>query len=253
MASVTLFRLEGINVEIEKQRLLHFASMSVEAGQMVAVCGPNGAGKSTLLKVAAGLIRPRQGSVTVHGRDLKSLTARQRGESIAYLAQDRTIAWNLPAIEIAALGGLHFGYGDIMVRAARALDLVGVGHLAHRGVADMSGGERARVLLARALVTDAPVLIADEPVAGLDPDAALLVLERLRQRASDRAAVVVTMHDLSAAAQFADRVVVVANGRVVADAAPMEALSVDVLREHFRIAAQWVETENGPLLATRRL
>lgn len=250
---MTLFRLDGINVEIERQRLLHYASLSVEAGQMVAVCGPNGAGKSTLLKVAAGLIKPRQGSVFIHDRKLSSLSSRQRGESLAYLAQDRTIAWNLPAIEIAALGGLHFGYGDIMVRAARALDLVGVGHLAHRGVADMSGGERARVLLARALVTDAPILIADEPVAGLDPDAALLVLERLRQRAADRSAVIVTMHDLTAAAQFADRVVVVANGRVVADGAPLTALTSDILREHFHINGTWVQTENGPLLATRRL
>ncbi|WP_242913546.1 ABC transporter ATP-binding protein [Brevundimonas pishanensis] len=250
---MSLLCLEGISVDIARQRLLHFASMTVEAGQMVAVCGPNGAGKSTLLKVAAGLIRPRQGAVQFLGRDLRSLSARQRGESFAYLAQDRTIAWNLPAIEIAALGGLHFSQGDVMVRAARALDLVGVGHLAHRGVADMSGGERARVLLARALVTDAPLLIADEPVAGLDPDASLLVLERLRQRAADRSAVVVTMHDLSAAAQFADRVVVIAKGRVVANAAPLKALTVDVLRDHFKIAGQWVETENGPLLATRRL
>lgn len=250
---MTLFRMDGINVEIERQRLLHYASLTVQAGEMVAVCGPNGAGKSTLLKVAAGLIRPRQGMVQIHGRELKSLSSRQRGEALAYLAQDRTIAWNLPAIEIAALGGLHFAQGDIMVRAARALDMVGVGHLARRGVADMSGGERARVLLARALVTDAPVLIADEPVAGLDPDAALLVLERLRQRASDRAAVIVTLHDLTAAAQFADRVVVVAKGRVVADGPPMDALCAEVLREHFRIDGQWVQTENGPLLATRRL
>lgn len=250
---MTLLELSGINVEIDRQRLLHYANLAVREGELVAVCGPNGAGKSTLLKVAAGLIRPRQGAVEIRGRKLSSLTARQRGESIAYLAQDRTIAWNLPAIEIAALGGLYFDHGDIMVRAARALDLVGVGHLAHRGVADMSGGERARVLLARALVTDAPVLVADEPVAGLDPDAALLVMERLRQRASDRAAVVVTMHDLTAAAQFADRVVVVANGRIVADAKPLDALSIDILREHFRIDGRWVETENGPLLATRRL
>ena len=103
------------------------------------------------------------------------------------------------------------------------------------------------------MVTDAPVLIADEPVAGLDPDAELLVLERLRKRAEGHSAVLLSLHDLSAAAKFADRVIVVADGRIVADAKPLDALTPDILREHFRIAGQWIETENGPLLATRRL
>ncbi len=250
---MTLLSIHNADVEIDRKPVLQQASFSLLGGEMVAVCGPNGAGKSTLLKLAAGLYKPKTGQVAIHGRDLKILSSQQRGESVAYLAQDRLIAWNLPAIEVAALGGLHLGQSDIMGRAKRALDMVGVGHLAMRGVADMSGGERARVLLARAMVTDAPLLIADEPVAGLDPDAELLVLERLRERAEGHSAVLLSLHDLSAAAQFADRVIVVADGRIVADAKPLDALTPDILRDHFRIAGQWIETENGPLLATRRL
>ncbi|WP_406851435.1 ABC transporter ATP-binding protein [Brevundimonas sp. BH3] len=250
---MSLLTVHEASVEIERKPVLDQASLRVEGGEMVAICGPNGAGKSTLLKLAAGLHKPKTGHVAIHGRDLKTLSSHQRGEALAYLAQERLIAWNLPAIEVAALGGLHLGQSDILGRAQRALDMVGVGHLAMRGVADMSGGERARVLLARAMVTDAPVLVADEPVAGLDPDAELLVLERLRERADGHSAVLLSLHDLCAAAKFADRVIVVADGRIVADAKPLDALTPDILRVHFRIAGQWIETENGPLLATRRL
>ena len=117
----------------------------------------------------------------------------------------------------------------------------------------MSGGERARVLLARLLATRAPLLVADEPVAGLDPDAQLLTLDLLRSEAARGAGVVVTLHDLGLAARSCDRIVVVEVGKVVADAAPREALSTDVLRTVFRLDGALLETETGPVLAARRV
>ena len=119
-------------------------------------------------------------------------------------------------------------------------------------IRDRSGGERARVLLARALVVGAPLLLADEPIAGLDPDAQRLVLERLRARADAGAGVLVSLHDLTLAAGFADRVVVLDQGRVVAQGAPIEALSPVVLRSVFGLDGEWIEAPNGPLLAARR-
>ena len=129
---------------------------------------------------------------------------------------------------------------------------MGAEALADRGVLDMSGGERARVLLARLLATRAPLLVADEPVAGLDPDAQLLTLDLLRAEAGKGAAVVVTLHDLGLAARACDRIVVVDHGCLVAEGAPREALSRFILGHVFRLDGELVETEAGPVLAARR-
>ena len=250
---MSLLIAQDLTARVEGRLVLDGASLRVSAGEVIAVCGPNGAGKSSLLKAVAGLLKTTSGSVHLGGRPVTTLSAREKGEALAYLAQERSIAWNMPAVEVAALGGPFLSGAQALAKARAALEGLGIGHLADRGVAEMSGGERARVLLARALVSDAPLLLADEPVAGLDPDAALLVLDVLKARAEAGKAVVLTLHDLSLAAAYADRVVVVAEGRIVADAAPLDALSPDTLRRYFRIDGQWFTNENGPLLATRRL
>jgi iron complex transport system ATP-binding protein len=139
-----------------------------------------------------------------------------------------------------------------MSAARTALEEVEAGHLADRGVAEMSGGERARVLLARALTTGAQALLADEPTAGLDPEAQLMVMERLRARAAAGQAVLVSLHDLALAARFADRIVVLDAGRVVADAAPLAALTPEVMARTFGLAARWVDGPDGPLLSSGR-
>lgn len=248
-----VLELTDVCATLDRHEVLKDISLSVSAGEMVAVCGPNGAGKSSLLKAAAGLLKTSTGRVLLNGSDAAHCSSRERGRQISYLAQERAIAWNMPAIEIAALGGPFLSGAEVLARANNALSQLGIGHLADRGVGDMSGGERARVLLARALVSDATLLLADEPVAGLDPDAALLVLEVLQQKARRGGSIVLTLHDLSLAAQYADRVVVVAEGRIVAEGVPRSALSPEVLKQWFRISGHWVESENGPLLATRRL
>ena len=181
---------------------------------------------------------------------MASLTPRARAGRAAYLPQERRIAWNLPAIEVAALGAPFLTDG--LDRARAALEEVEAGHLADRGVAEMSGGERARVLLARALATGAEALLADEPTTGLDPDAQLMVLERLKARAGSGQAVLVSLHDLALAARFADRIVVLDTGRVVADAAPLSALTAEIMAETFGLSARWVEGPDGPLLSSGR-
>lgn len=134
----------------------------------------------------------------------------------------------------------------------QALARVGMADQADRGVLDLSGGERARVLFARLLATAAPLLAADEPAAGLDPDAQLLALELLREEASAGRAVVATLHDLGLAARTCDRIVVIARGKTVADGPPQDALSPAVLAEVFGLDGELVATERGPVLAARR-
>jgi len=248
-----LLELDGVVARIGAATVLDEVSLSVGAGELVALCGPNGAGKSSAIRAALGLTPLHSGVAKLGGEDVRRLSERERGTRAAYLPQERHIAWNLPAIEVAALGAPFLSGPEALERARAALDEVGAAHLAERGVAEMSGGERARVLLARALVVQAPLLLADEPIAGLDPDAQLLVLERLRARADAGGGVLVSLHDLALAARVADRVVVLDAGCVVADAAPVEALSPEVLRSVFRLDGVWVEAAGGPLLAARRL
>ncbi len=234
------------------RKVLDGAHVQVERGRLVALVGPNGAGKSSLIKAFVGLLALDGGVARLDGDDVTTLSPRERARRVAYLPQERRIAWNLPAVEVAALGAPFLAGPEALARAKRALAEVGGAHLVDRGVAEMSGGERARVLLARALTTDAPMLLADEPIAGLDPDAQRLVLERLRGRADGGAGVLVSLHDLTLAAAFADQVVVMHQGQVAAAAPPMEALEPGVLRSVFGLDGRWVETPDGPLLAARR-
>ena len=234
------------------RQVLNGADLQIEAGELVAVVGPNGAGKSSLIRAFAGLLPLAGGVARLSGDDVRTLSARERADRVAYLPQERRIAWNLPAIEIAALGAPFLSGPDAMAAARAALDEVEVGHLADRGVAEMSGGERARVLLARALAAPAQTLVVDEPIAGLDPDAQLLVMDRLRARARAGQAVLVSLHDLTLAARYADRVGVMQEGTVVSDAAPMIALAPEILQRVFGLSGRWIESPDGPLLSGGR-
>ena len=239
--------LQGAVARLGGRTVLDGVDLTLRPGELVALCGPNGAGKTSVLRAALGLM-----TLDVGAAPLADLPERARAERAAYLPQERRIAWNLPAVEVAALGA-PFLAGEAALDLARAaLNEVGVGHLADRGVAEMSGGERAKVLLARALISPAPMLLADEPAAGLDPDARLLVMERLRARAEGERAVLVSLHDLGLAARFADRVVVLDQGRIMADGTPQTALDPQVLRAVFGLHATWVEGPDGPLLSARR-
>ncbi|MDO8799510.1 ABC transporter ATP-binding protein [Phenylobacterium sp.] len=244
--------LHGATVRRGDVEVLSGASLSVHAGEVVGVVGPNGAGKTTLLRAALGLAKLAAGRAELAGRDVARLDDASRAALAGYLPQERRIGWNLPAWRIASLGAA--GKPPALARAAalEALDRVGLSGLAGRGVLDLSGGERARVLLARLLATAAPLLVADEPVAGLDPDAQLLSLDLFREQAARGAAVVLTLHDLGLAARACNRLVVVSAGAIVADGAPRDALTPAVLREVFGLKGALEETSAGLTLAARR-
>ncbi len=247
-----LWTLNGLSVRQERKTVVEAASLLVSSGELVGVVGPNGAGKTSLLRGGLGLLPAATGEALLSGQSVAHLPPAARARLVGYLPQDRRVAWNVPARMVAALGA-----GDLPEAQADALALdrlarVGAGDLADRGVLDMSGGERARVLLARLLATRAPLLVADEPVAGLDPDAQLLTLDLLRREVEKGSAVVVTLHDLGLAARTCDRIVVMSRGRIVADAPPREALSPAILAEVFGLDGALIETEAGLVLAARR-
>ena len=232
--------------------VLDGADLQVAAGELVALVGPNGAGKSSLIRAFAGLLPLAHGVARLGDDEVGDLSPRERAGRAAYLPQERRIAWNLPAVEAAALGAPFLSPDAALERARAALAEVEAAHLTDRGVAEMSGGERARVLLARALATGADALLVDEPIAGLDPEAQLMVLERLRARADAGQAVLVSLHDLPLAARFADRAAVLDGGRVAADATPLKALTPGVMAGVFGLSARWVQGPDGPLLSAGR-
>jgi iron complex transport system ATP-binding protein len=248
----TVWTLDAVTARHGRKTVLEAASLAVAPGEVVGIVGPNGAGKTSLLRAGLGLLPVTAGQARLSGQAVGALRPDTRARLVGYLPQERRAAWNLPARMVAALGASDLSEAEADTLARACLSRVGAADLADRGVLDMSGGERARVLLARLLATRAPLLVADEPVAGLDPDAQLLTLDLLRAEAAGGAAVVVTLHDLGLAARACGRVVVVSRGRIVADGAPREALSSEVLAEVFGLDGELIDTPAGLVLAARR-
>lgn len=221
--------------------LLRDLSVDFPSGTLTGLVGPNGAGKTTLLRVALGIVAAREGDVRVAGRELETWSREALARTIAYLPQSADAQWPVAARSLAALGRLphRAPFADLsaedLARVSDALARCDALAFADRRVDELSSGERARVLLARALATDAAILLVDEPAAHLDPAHQLRLMELLRQEAGRGAAVVVTLHDLSLAARFCDRIVVLKSGRLVASGTPDEALSEAILGEAFGI------------------
>lgn len=276
-------RASGVSVTLGGNPVLRGVDFSVRPGEMVGLVGPNGAGKTTLLRALAGLQGFDTGTISLDkfpvGRRAGRRVGRQVGHravpspepmprqafarAVAYLPQDGAVHWDLAGRDAVMLGRLpHLrglrgpGPAD-HAAAARAMADADVAHLADRRVGSLSGGERARVLLARALAVEPRLLLADEPVSGLDPAHALDVMEVLSRRAGDgtdggegagRGAVVIVLHDLSLAMRYCHRLVLLSGGETIAEGAPRDVLTDENLAASYGVRAHRGEIDGRPYI-----
>jgi len=233
--------IADLEVELGDTDVLEGVSLTVERGELVGLVGPNGAGKTTLLRAARGTLTPDAGRVAVDGDPVESLSAKAVGRRVATVPQDTAVSFAFSVREIVEMGRTpHVARFDTMDEADhetvdRAMARTEVDAFADRPVTDISGGERSRVLLARALAQETPLLLLDEPTASLDPNHRLRTFETVSALVDEGRAAIAAIHDLDTAARYCDRLVVVAGGGIIADGPPESVLTSPILRRAFDV------------------
>ena len=246
--------VSSLNVSLGNRAVLHGIDAKIMSGSLVGVIGPNGAGKSTLARAIMGLTRPDAGQVRLDDQPVHSLARASLARRIAYLPQGQTVHWPLTVERLVALGRLpHLapfsGIGaEDRDAIERALLRAEMAPLRDRVVTELSGGERARALIARALAVEAPALIVDEPLAALDPGHQLQIMELLHAEAAGGKLVIAVLHDLAMAARFCARLILIHEGRLIADGSAADVLTPGYLNDCYNIRAWTGEIGGQPVV-----
>lgn len=245
---MTLLAVSDLRASLGRRQVLRGVSFTVEEGEFVGLIGPNGAGKTTLLRAILGL-SPSQGSVQIGGHE--RLKPREQAKIVSYLPQEREIAWPVTVERVVALGraphlpGFALTGGEDQAAIQAAMARMEIESFAQRPATELSGGEQARVLIARALAQEAPLLLADEPAAGLDPAHQIALMKIFANLARDGSGVVACLHDLGLAARFCTRLIILEAGTIVADGPPRAVLTPERLRDTYGVASFLGEHEGG--------
>jgi len=251
-----MIRAEGVTVALGGRRAVDGVDLEVAAGELLALVGPNGAGKSTLLAALAGERHPDAGAVTVDGRPIDSYHPLDLARIRAVLTQDNAVSFPFRVAEVVEMG--RSPWARTAAREldepaiAAALERTDVAHLVDRRFTELSGGERARVSLARVLAQETPVVLLDEPTAALDLRHQEDVLGIARELAREGRAVVVVLHDLSLAGAYADRVALLEAGRMRALGTPAEVLTEQLVSEVYQLSVEVLVRDGRPLIIPRR-
>ena len=242
---MTLLEISKLSVHLSGRPVLTDISLSLGAGELIGLIGANGAGKSTLLRGIAGLVDAAAGTIRFDGAPLGALDRRWLAGRLGFLPAGGQCHWPLSVAAVVALGrephrrrwrGLD---GDDRQAIAQAIAAADLEKLAGRPVTELSDGERARVMLARALAGTPKLLLADEPVANLDPHHRLGVMEQLAARARSGTGIVVALHDLTLAARYCPRLILLDHGRILADGGPERVLSAENLARAYGVEAKF--------------
>jgi len=236
-----MIKFENLSAGYGNKNVLKNVSGEAQDGDIIALVGPNGCGKSTLLKTLCGIIKPTSGQISLNGVSTAAIPVKARAKKIAYLAQSREAMPAMSVMDVVSLGRAPYRGSlgrispDGKTAIGSALSRTQSDIFSTRRFDSLSGGEQARVLLARALAVEAPVLLADEPIAALDPFYQLTMMKILKAEAASGKTVIAALHDLSLTAQFASQIWVMHEGQIITDETPRRALSEDVLKTVFGI------------------
>lgn len=242
---MTLLSLENLSVTRRNRAILNGISLTIGAGELVGIIGPNGAGKTTLMRAALGLI-PFAGRSS-----LAEMSPRAKGRAVAWMPQSREIAWPIDVETLVMLGRTpHLGAGQRPqdtdhAAVEKALQRMELTPFRNRTTTRLSGGEQARVLIARALAQETPLLMVDEPIAGLDPAHQIATMQTFGTLAQEGHSVLVSLHDLGLAARHCTRLIVIDKGGIAADGPPLDVLTPDLIRDTFGISAFLQDTPQG--------
>lgn len=242
-------------VACDRTTILHGVTLDVAQGEWVTIIGPNGAGKSTLLRAMGGLLSPTSGSVSLFGKPLGQMTRRQRAQNVAMVGQTPVVPPGIGVLDYVLLGRTPYvpmlgreSRADLAV-VRRALNTLDLGDLATRPLETLSGGERQRVFLARALAQEGRLLLMDEPTTALDIGHQQDLLDLVDQlREAEGLTVVATTHELSVAGEYADRLVLMAGGRIAAAGCAEEVLTADLLAQHYGARVRVLAGDHGPIV-----
>ncbi|MDG1438803.1 MAG: ABC transporter ATP-binding protein [Emcibacteraceae bacterium] len=253
---MTCLKIDNISLDLENIPILENISATLNRGEVVGVIGPNGAGKSSLLRCILGLVKMKTGSVFIDEKNVDDLSLKERAQKMAYAAQGAPVHWPLTAEHIVGLGRVpHLNPWQKLSNVDQsiideAMEKTDCSSLKGRLVTTLSGGERARVLLARVLATAAPYILADEPVASLDPAHQLQIMEILKSLSKNDNGVLVVLHDLSLALRYCDRIILLNDGKMIAQDTPDVILNDDNLNNIFGIkASRWNDNGQDFLIA----
>ena len=242
---MTGLQITGLRARRGARLVLDGIDLTVQPGEFLGLLGRNGAGKTTLMRAALGLIAHEGTS------SLARLKPAIRARQVAWMPQAREIAWGMTVEDLVGLGRL--AHGDRKPDSIKAaLARMGLEPLRHRKATELSGGEQARALIARALAQETPLLLADEPVAGLDPAQQINTMQTFRALATEGKSVVASLHDLGLAARHCTRLVALAGGRIVADGPPARVLRPLVMAEVFGVEGHFAQTPDGPVFQPTR-
>ena len=249
---MTLLSVKNLSVALGGKAALSDASFDIHGGEFIGLIGPNGAGKTTLLRAILGLVASR-GEISLDGDDLRRMAASEKAQKLAYLPQERDVAWPVSVEMLVSLGrsALKPIFANMSAQdealIETAMQRMDVSQFRDRSAMELSGGERARVLIARVLAQDTPVIFADEPVAGLDPSHQLGLMGSFAELAKEGRTVVASLHELSLAAQHCTRLILLDKGHIVADGAPTEVLTPQLLHDIYGIRAK-IMTVDGDFI-----
>ncbi|MCI2399230.1 ABC transporter ATP-binding protein [Aliiroseovarius subalbicans] len=238
---MSVLSLKDFSVTLRDRSIFEGVTLDIQPGEFVGLIGPNGAGKTTLMRAALGLIASEGDS------SLAGLSAQARARAVAWMPQAREIAWPIPVENLVALGTQARGGAADTDATDVAMARMGLEPFRGRAASRLSGGEQARALIARALAQDTPLLMADEPIAGLDPAHQISTMSVFAELAQEGRAALVSLHDLGLAARHCTRLILLAEGGVMADGMPEAVLTPDNMARAFGVSVWHGQTDDGPV------